>query len=208
MKITSGRIIWAISTFVWCLFMGVTAGSIGIGAILPQMNLIAKPFVCPNGQMTLEEHTSKRLPTTTYTQLNWFCVDQRTGARTPLGIFPMSLYAGLFYGLLFFLVVALIWSVIQLRHPAEAQAASNMQDPELAELANLERSSRASNQDTGRAARSSNKDTEMAELDNLERSGRTSNAQARLDELKQLRASNSITDAEYQKKRAEILKDL
>ena len=188
MKFTSGMITGAITTFVWSLFMGVTAGSIGLGAVFPQMNLIAQPFVCPNGQMSLTTFTSQPLPTTTYTQLNWYCVDKLTGEKIPLDIFPMSLYAGLFYGFILFLVIALVWSVMQWRSSSLPQAASGNQDPELEELTRLERAESGSG-----ASRPS---------------GRPSNAQARLDELKELRASNSITNAEYQKKRAEILRDL
>ena len=29
--------------------MGVTAISIGVGALVPKLNLVAKPFVCPGG---------------------------------------------------------------------------------------------------------------------------------------------------------------
>jgi hypothetical protein len=187
MKLTAGTIVGAVSVFVWSIFMGVTAGSIGIGALFPQMNLIAKPFVCPNGQMTLTEFTTQPLPTTTYTQLNWYCVDKLTGTKTELDIFPMSLYAGSFYGFVLFLIIAVVWSVRQLR-PQSAQAVQASQDREVMELDRLERSGRTS------SAGSSN--------------ARSSDAQARLDELKELHNSNSITDAEYQRKRAEILKEL
>jgi len=34
-------------------------------------------------------------------------VDGKTGAKTELGIFPMSLYAGAIYGLIFFVLVFL-----------------------------------------------------------------------------------------------------
>ena len=128
MKITSGMIIGAISTFVWSIFMGVTAGSIGIGAIFPQMNLIAQPFVCPNGQMTLTEFTTQPLPTTTYTQLNWYCVDKLTGEKIPLDIFPMSLFAGVFYGFVLFLVIAVIWSIMQVRNHSSPHTAPVFED--------------------------------------------------------------------------------
>ena len=206
MKITSGTIIGAVSAFVWSLFMGVTAISIGVGAIIPQLNLIAQPFVCPNGKMSLTEISSQPLPTTTYTQLNWYCVDKLTEAKTELDIFPMSLYAGLFYGFLLFVVIALVWSVNQFRKSSSPQAASAFQDKELAELDQFDRSTRRhASSSQGASTRG---DAELTELNEPNRANRPLNAQVRMDELKQLRDSNSITEAEYQNKRAELLKEL
>jgi hypothetical protein len=102
MKINTGTIIW---TFVWCVFMGITVGSIGIGAIFPSANLIAKPFVCPGGDMQLVTQDYHPSPVESVTTLTWYCVDGKTGVKTELGIFPMSLYAGTIYGLLFFVIV-------------------------------------------------------------------------------------------------------
>lgn len=99
-------------TFIWCLFMGITVGSIGIGAIFPKANLIAGPFVCPGGKMQVVTQDYHPSPIETVTTLTWYCVDGKTGAQTELGIFPMSLYAGTIYGLAFFIVV-LIGMVIQ-----------------------------------------------------------------------------------------------
>src|SRR2546426_709923 len=94
--------------FVWCLFMGVTAISIGFGALFPSMNLISKPFVCPGGTMDVVEQVYKPYPGKTITTITWYCVDGKTGAKTELSLFPMSLYAGVIYGLLlFFVLIAL-----------------------------------------------------------------------------------------------------
>ena len=87
--------------------MGITAGSIGIGAAFPPANYIAGPFVCPGGQMQLTTQDYHPSPVETVTTLTWYCVDGKTGAKTELGIFPMSLYAGSIYGLLLFLVLLL-----------------------------------------------------------------------------------------------------
>jgi hypothetical protein len=89
------------------MFMGITAGSIGVGAIFPAINLVAKPFVCPNGSMQLVTQEYRPSPVETVTTLTWYCEDGQTGAKTELGIFPMSLYAGSIYGFLFFLIVLL-----------------------------------------------------------------------------------------------------
>jgi hypothetical protein len=88
MNINASTIGWGIGAFVWCIFMGVTAISIGFGALYPPMNRIAQPFVCPNGQMNYEQLVSNPLPGTTYVQAAWTCVDRVTDKKTDLDIFP------------------------------------------------------------------------------------------------------------------------
>ena len=102
MKLNTSTVIW---TFIWCLFMGITAGSIGLGAVFPSLNLIAKPFICPDGEMQLVTKEYRPSPIQTVTTLTWYCVDPAYESKTELGIFPMVLYAGTIYGLAFFLVV-------------------------------------------------------------------------------------------------------
>jgi hypothetical protein len=97
--------------------MGVTAISIGVGALFPAMNLVAKPFVCPGGQMTLTSDYYQVSPVENVTTLTWYCADAKTGVKTELGIFPMSLYAGVIYGLLLFFVI-LLGMVIMNRNKA------------------------------------------------------------------------------------------
>lgn len=102
MKLNFMTLFWV---FIWSIFMGITAGSIGVGAVVPSANLIAKPFICPNGSMQHESQVYTVSPVETVTTLTWYCVDARTGTSTELGIFPMSLYAGTFYGLVLFAVI-------------------------------------------------------------------------------------------------------
>lgn len=104
--------------FVWSIFMGVTAISIGFGALFPSMNRIAKPFVCPRGEMEYESQVYRPYPGKTVTTLTWYCADRETGARTELGIFPMSLYAGAIYGFLLFVVIVVAMWMFAGRLPA------------------------------------------------------------------------------------------
>lgn len=108
MKINGRTIIWPV-VFIWFIFMGVTAVSYGFGALYPPLNKIAQPFVCPNGQMVFEEAVSNPLPGTTITQIGWYCVDGRSGAKTKMVDAPIHLYAGVFYGLLMFVAALIIW---------------------------------------------------------------------------------------------------
>lgn len=96
--------------FIWCWFMGVTAISIGFGALFPSMNLVAKPFVCPGGKMDLTKEVYNPYPGNTITTITWYCIDEASGTKKELGIFPMSLYSGTIYGwLLFGIVLIGMW---------------------------------------------------------------------------------------------------
>ena len=107
MKISSGTIAWPL-VFIWFIFMGVTAVSYGFGALYPSLNKIAQPFVCSNGQMSVEEYTSNPMPGTTVTQIYWYCADGKSGAKTKLADFPIHLYAGVLYGLLMSVVAFIL----------------------------------------------------------------------------------------------------
>jgi hypothetical protein len=87
--------------------MGITAISIGFGALFPSMNRIAKPFVCPHGRMDLTTQIYNPYPGSKITTLTWYCVDEAGGAKKELGIFPMSLYSGTIYGWIFFGIVVI-----------------------------------------------------------------------------------------------------
>ena len=54
-----------IIVFIWSIFMGVTAISIGFGALYPPLNYIAKPIACPNGQLSFVQNVSNPIPGTT-----------------------------------------------------------------------------------------------------------------------------------------------
>ncbi|MDR3576492.1 MAG: hypothetical protein P4L50_21715 [Anaerolineaceae bacterium] len=107
-------------TLVSCLFFGITIGSIGIGAAFPPANLIAGPFVCPNGQMKLVTQSEQPSSVQSITTISWYCVDRTTGAQTELGIFPMVLYSGAIYGIIAFLVSLLFMARSANKNPAPA----------------------------------------------------------------------------------------
>ena len=192
--------------FIWCLFMGVTAISIGFGAVFPSMNRIAKPFICANGEMELETQTYRPYPGNTTTTLTWYCVDA-SGNRKELGIFPMSLYAGLIYGLILFIVVFLFMYIRSIRSPgAETQTSYDR----LAEAnASLERAKqfRAQAEQFRKRAEQSN-DPRFIFGQPLQDESASQDTLERMKELKKLREANLISEQEYEEKRREILKDL
>ena len=104
---TSSLITWLIVGFSFSIVIGIIAGSRGFGSMFPQLNLIASPFVCPNGQMSYTQNVSE-VGSATYWSANWFCVDEQSGAKQELNPNTVFLVAGPFYGLAFFIVLLLI----------------------------------------------------------------------------------------------------
>lgn len=96
--------------FIFCLFMGVTAISIGLGAAFPAINTIAKPFVCPDGVLESDQQIYRPYPGKTVTTRTWFCTSA-SGGKVALSAFPMSLYAGLIYGVLMFVILLVLMVV-------------------------------------------------------------------------------------------------
>jgi hypothetical protein len=112
-------------------------------------------------------------------------IDARSGDKQQVELFPMSLYAGVIYGLLLFVVVAAIWAWSNrtiIGAPALSPAAAWTPPP-------------------ARPAARRAVPTPAAPRPN-------DSTMARLAELKKLRAADMVSEAEYQQKRSEILKDL
>ena len=92
---------------IFSIFIGVTGGSMGLGSLFPQLNLVAKPFVCPNQQMSYTQHVSE-IGTDTYSTATWFCVDEQSGVKTELDSDTVFRYAGPFYGLVLFVILLIM----------------------------------------------------------------------------------------------------
>lgn len=184
-------------SFIWCLFMGVTAISIGFGAIFPSMNLIAKPFVCPRGEMQLETQDYYPSPVETVTTLTWYCVDKTTGEKVELGLFPMSLYAGLIYGFLLFLVGYAGINIWSRTRPA---------DKPLIQDAIMQQAERG--RELSEEIRRNNAEFENRFGNLTNKMSASHDALNRMKELKGMRDANLISEAEYEQKHAEILKEM
>ena len=104
MKFKKSTMVWV---FIWSLFMGVTAISIGFGALFPPLNYVAAPFVCPGGTMSEVQEVYHPSPGSTVTTVTWYCTTGATGEKNELSMWPMSVASGLIYGLLLFLVILL-----------------------------------------------------------------------------------------------------
>ena len=87
--------------------MGHTAGAIGLGSLYPQLNLIAKPFVCPNSEMSYTQNMSQ-IGSDTYWTAKWFCVDEQLGVKSELAPDSVFLYASPLYIIVVFAALLII----------------------------------------------------------------------------------------------------
>lgn len=104
---TSSLITWLIVVLIFSVFIGITGISMGLGSIYPQLNLVAKPFVCPSQQMSYAQNASE-IGSDTYWNATWFCKDEQSDNKTEINPNTIFLFAGSIYGLLFFSVLLII----------------------------------------------------------------------------------------------------
>lgn len=95
-------------TLGFCVFMGITAGSLGVGAAFPNINRIAAPVVCPGGQLTGTQHVTRPYPGKTVTTVDYTCVNPQTGASVPVDKFSIALIAGTAFGVVGFIPLFLM----------------------------------------------------------------------------------------------------
>lgn len=184
MKFTWGTVLGTVGS---CLFTGVII-SIGLESVFPPIDLVARPFICPNSEMKYEQQVYRPTPVETITTTTWYCVEQSTGTRKELGVFPMSLYAGGVYGLLLFPLALVGMGILGRRPAANLQALRESGDSRAAEI-------------RGRLGMSVDFEDGSPKL----ASGK---AMRRMKELKALREANLISESEYEQKRAEILREI
>jgi len=87
---------------LFAIVMGYTGGALGIGAWYPPvLTFLARPFVCPNGEMTYTQHQSQ-IGSETYTTVSFFCADEQTGETITLDPDKVALIATPFFSVLVF----------------------------------------------------------------------------------------------------------
>ncbi len=107
----------AIIGLIFCVFMGITAISMGFGAFFPSINLVSKPFVCPGGSMDSDAQMFRPYPGKNVLTRTWYCTDA-TGTKTQLGLFQVSFFAGVIHGLILFVFIFLLRLVFGRRRSA------------------------------------------------------------------------------------------
>jgi hypothetical protein len=104
---TSTLIIGILAILALSIFLGVTAGAMGMGSLYPQLNLVSKPALCPNSQMTYDQNVSQ-VGSENYWSATWFCVDEQSGVRTELDRNTVFLYASPLYSFVIFALLLIL----------------------------------------------------------------------------------------------------
>jgi hypothetical protein len=177
-------------SFLGCMFVGIIILSIGLGAAIPAMEQISAPIVCPGSKLQLQSDYYYPRPGETDITRAFYC------ANTPGKVIgdvtlKVMLVAGVEYGLILFVVIAIYSLVHTLTHPAEVvklQPETYPEDPVLRRVEELEEEE----------ARNSTGSLSEGKPD----------AYTRLEELRKMYESNLITAGEYADKKAEILRGL
>ena len=109
---TNSLIIGIIVELLFAVFMGLTTGP-SFGSHYPSLNLIAKPFVCPDGQMTYTNQLIERYDET-YWDATWYCEAEPSNVKTELDPHLVFRYASplyiTLYLVLFLLITYLYWN--------------------------------------------------------------------------------------------------
>lgn len=101
---TTSLIIGLTVGFIFSIFLGITAVSMGFGSRFPGLNLIVAPFLCPGGGMSYTRHVTE-IGTATYWTADWFCVGEGSDVKTELDPNKVHGFAGTLYGLLVFILL-------------------------------------------------------------------------------------------------------
>lgn len=94
----SSLVIWLIVGFAFSIFIGITGISMGLGSIYPQLNQVAKPFVCASQSMAYTQNVSE-IGSDTYYSASWTC------GETEIESNSIFLLAGSMYGLVVFIIL-------------------------------------------------------------------------------------------------------
>ena len=103
---TSSLLIGLTVELAFAIFMGFTTGP-SFGSHYPQLNLIARPFVCPNGQMSYTNQQVQRYDET-YWDAAWYCEREPTNVKAELDSRIVFRYASPLYIFAYFAAFLLI----------------------------------------------------------------------------------------------------
>jgi hypothetical protein len=103
---TSSLIVGIIVLLAFAVFMGFTTGP-SFGSHYPQLNLVAKPFVCPDGQMSYTNQEVQRYDET-YWNATWYCEQEQSNVKTELDPQTVFRHASPLYIFLYFFLFLLI----------------------------------------------------------------------------------------------------
>jgi hypothetical protein len=187
-------------SLLFCCFCGITIIAIGIGSVYPPINIISKPFVCPNGSLDFKTAKYRPSPGATVTTTTWVCTDAATGEAQVLNVFPMVIPAGIIDGVILFVIYRIIQAIRNT--PAVRQA--RLEKEAQAKMVMAEKINKYEDRYNPPTAEVEAFKAESAHL--AEEGEKIHNALADMVQLKQMLEQGLITQAEFNQKKAEILK--
>ncbi|MEP7137545.1 MAG: SHOCT domain-containing protein [Chloroflexota bacterium] len=211
----------AVIASIWLGFMISVTG----GVFYPPLNKIAKPFVCLNGDMQVDEQHYNPAPGESVTTLTWYCVDD-TGARNEIPTLKLGLFAIPIYALIVFfpiLFIVVIWQLfvaprrVVNQQAAQKDAATNqikrMLDSGRIDQQQYDLMTKSAQDFLDRKAKGEPRHSNppvVISSGNWDLAGSSSSGREaeELKKLKGLLDSGLITQQDYDNKKAEILKRL
>jgi hypothetical protein len=198
------RIIKAgLQTLIVCLFFGWTIIAVAGGSIYPPINQIAKPFVCPTGDLKFGQRVYRPSPGTTVTTTTWVCSDTRSGGEKVINVMELTIPAGMIYGLIAFVPIMAIVAVRQYRQ----EKYPRLEKAELIRQGELETRKRMELEDPVKKPQVVFDSQEILSAENNVHltGGKVKDAAEELGNLKQLLNQGLITQQDYDQKKREIL---
>jgi hypothetical protein len=102
------------------LICGIFVIEIGFGSVLLQLNQIAGPIVCSEGDLDVMQHVDRFTPGETYYSISAYCVDSITGDKREVTN-SVQLAAGLIYSIILFVIFTRL--IIKYRDTIESKIA-------------------------------------------------------------------------------------
>lgn len=173
----------ALGLFAISFFCGFIVFAIGFGSLFPQMNQVARPFVCGDQTLEVKQYVSHYRPGETSWTIQAFCVTAAGNKVDRTGWVQFT--AGLIYSIVPFIILVVL--------AVRARLARDRQEEEYNQRRLAARAAHP-------VRFPSDPQPEPAPVDGT--------MEEKLEKLKRLRAADLISAEDYQRKKDEILKEL
>jgi ABC-type multidrug transport system fused ATPase/permease subunit len=183
MKMIKENVVLALILFGISFFCGFIVFAVGLGSFFPQMNQVARPFVCGDQSMEVKQYVNHYRPGETSWTVEAFCVTEAGNKVERTGWVQFT--AGLIYSILPFVILVVL--------AVRAKLARDKQEEEYNQRRLAARPARPVRFPSDPQPESEPVNGAMEE---------------KLEKLKSLRAADLISAEDYQRKKDEILKEL
>jgi hypothetical protein len=183
MKKIKENVVLALVLFAISFFCGFIVFAVGLGSLFPQMNQVARPFVCGDQEMEVKQYVSHYRPGETSWTIQAFCVTAAGNKVDRTGWVQFT--AGLIYSILPFIILVGL--------AVRAKLARDKQEEEYNQRRLAARAAHP-------VRFPSDAQPEPAPVEGT--------MEEKLEKLKRLREADLISAEDYQRKKDEILEEL